>query len=60
MAPFDHPQLGRLHGHSNTASPEFGPVFNKDEGDMIPAVGAGGRVPLNLPPLKSFEAALPN
>jgi len=60
MAPFDHPQLALPHGHANANNPQFGPMFNQDVGEIIPAVGASGRAALNLPPLKSFETTLPN
>ena len=62
-APFDHPELEIYDGHfGNTQSvvpdPKH-PGRAKDRKLRIPAVGAGGRSALGLPPLQAFDEILP-
>jgi cytochrome c peroxidase len=61
MAPFDHPGLMVPNGHpfnELTVRKNSNTVYAVDDFVIVPAVGAAGRAPLNLPALQPFAAGL--
>ncbi|HZT55735.1 MAG TPA: cytochrome c peroxidase [Burkholderiaceae bacterium] len=58
VAPFDHPQLAVMQGHSANVNPRLGAPMAADLGTVLPEVGRGGRAVLGLPALRPFADQL--